>query len=258
MDIDEYYRSLHAEFIALRNRVRYMIGKKHWPTDGGWKESVLRAALRRALGASVEVGQGFFVEGDRLSRQCDVLIWSSDAPVLFRDGNLAIIPARSVRAVVEVKTSLDPTTLNMAMANLKQSAQVLPTREGLLLGIFAYDTGYTSSTPILEALRERNVEEKEVIDLICHGPDRFIQYWQWSPKPPKRLYERWHSYHMAERSFAYFVANVVSHLAPKEYSQEGPPFFPRDGKEPYRDGDILRAGGNVERSSEFFGTSDQV
>jgi len=51
-----YFESLATELDALKNRVRNFIQDRHWQTDGEWKESVLRAFLRRNLPKSVQIG----------------------------------------------------------------------------------------------------------------------------------------------------------------------------------------------------------
>jgi hypothetical protein len=64
MDELEYFRSITLELQALKNRVRHFIRDKHWLTDGEWKESVLRAVLRRHLPQSIGVGTGFVITQD--------------------------------------------------------------------------------------------------------------------------------------------------------------------------------------------------
>jgi hypothetical protein len=68
IDVPAYFESLSQELHAVKNRVRYLIGLSHLPTDGEWKESVFRSVLRRHLPASVEVGRGFVVGSDGNTR----------------------------------------------------------------------------------------------------------------------------------------------------------------------------------------------
>jgi hypothetical protein len=52
MDIRAHFASLTQELEALRDRVRNLsVEDPHWPTDGEWKESVLRAVLKSYLPA---------------------------------------------------------------------------------------------------------------------------------------------------------------------------------------------------------------
>lgn len=83
MDAAIYYRSLSQELDALKGRVRYLIEDHHWLTDGEWKESVLRAVLRRHLPATVGVGRGFIVGPRGPSTQIDVLLYDASYPTVI-------------------------------------------------------------------------------------------------------------------------------------------------------------------------------
>jgi hypothetical protein len=106
MNTVEYFRDLSNELRAVQNRIRNLIGDVHWPSDGAWKESVLRTVLRRYLPPSFTVGSGFILTPDGVSTQMDILICDDSAPVLFREGDFVITTADCVRAAVEVKTRL--------------------------------------------------------------------------------------------------------------------------------------------------------
>lgn len=77
MDLFAHYRAIGCEFLALKNRVRNLIGGAHFLTDGEWEESVLRAFISRHVPAHVHVGRGFVVTGDSCSTQIDVLLYDS-------------------------------------------------------------------------------------------------------------------------------------------------------------------------------------
>jgi len=85
MDANEYFRSLTAEINALKDRIRNFIGEKHWLSDGLWKESVIKAILRRYLPGAAGVGTGFVVTDMGPTTQIDILIYDLTKPVLFRD-----------------------------------------------------------------------------------------------------------------------------------------------------------------------------
>ena len=45
MDTKAYFESLTAELVAVKDRIRNLIGGRYWPGDGQWKESVIRSVL---------------------------------------------------------------------------------------------------------------------------------------------------------------------------------------------------------------------
>ena len=89
MDNEQYFRSITDEINALQNRVRNYI-ENHWPTDGRWKESVIRAILRRYLPQTVGIGNGFVVSPVKTSTQIDILLYDTTKPVLFQDGDFFV------------------------------------------------------------------------------------------------------------------------------------------------------------------------
>src|SRR6266566_2474793 len=106
MDANAYFRSLTAEINALKDRIRNFIGNAHWLSDGLWKESVVKAILRRYLPGAVGIGSGFVVTDNGPTTQIDVLVYDLTKPVLFRDGEFVIITADAALGFIEVKTRI--------------------------------------------------------------------------------------------------------------------------------------------------------
>jgi hypothetical protein len=119
-----YLGSIAAESTARVDRVRHLIGDRHWLSAGEWHESIVRSLLRAHLPERFEVSTGFVRwHEDIVSRQLDVLVWDRlrTAPLL-RDGEFVILPADGVVAVLEVKTTLTPATLRDALDVLHHEA----------------------------------------------------------------------------------------------------------------------------------------
>lgn len=105
--MSQYFEYISAELYSKIQQVKHYINR-HNPTTGALAEEVLRQFLKDHLPRSVSVEQGFTINPDgELSRQCDILIYDSHryAP-FYRAGNLVVIPAEAVIAIVEVKTSI--------------------------------------------------------------------------------------------------------------------------------------------------------
>ncbi len=54
-----YQQSIAAEFVAIKDRVRFFIDDNHWGEDGRYKEVILVNYLRRIIANGVSVGTGF-------------------------------------------------------------------------------------------------------------------------------------------------------------------------------------------------------
>ncbi|MFN8714866.1 MAG: DUF6602 domain-containing protein [Bacteroidota bacterium] len=102
-----YFKLVSDELLIKLNQTRQFI-KKHNPTIGVLTEEILRTFLKTYLPKSVSVEQGFILtENGDISKQCDILIYDSNyyAP-FYRINDIVVIPADSVIAVIEVKTTL--------------------------------------------------------------------------------------------------------------------------------------------------------
>lgn len=248
MNIEEYFKSLTLELTGLKNRVRNFIADAHWQTDGEWKESVLRSFLNRNISQSVQVGRGFVVTPSGPTSQIDVLIYSSDCPVLFRDGDLVFIPPEGVRGIIEVKTNITSLSLRPAFEKLHLiDRQLTPYDMKAIIGLFSYDTDLISNQPVLNLLRELCTDTRKVIDIVCMGQSRFIKYWQNKPDGRKTLYEKWHSYVLDNMAYGYFIHNILLDISPRLIREEL--WFPENSKEISKDGEIYRLNAFNERLS---------
>ena len=84
-DLIAYHRSIAEELKSVQDRVRNLIGSRHWGTDGEQKEYILREALRLRMPESVAVdGSADRIEGIRNQGNtgcwCDLFI--------FQDGSI--------------------------------------------------------------------------------------------------------------------------------------------------------------------------
>lgn len=243
MDDFSYFRSLTQELNALKDRVRYFIKDHHWLSDGEWKESVLRAVLRRHLPKTYGVGSGFIATEKGPSTQVDILIYDTTKPILFQDGDFVIVTPDLVSAIIEVKTSVSKAklpTILQKLSSLHQkvafTAQCQP-----FVGMFAYNSNGCDYTHLLETLYSV-VEENDRRNIHCVslGSDLFCRYWHSSPENPRGQSELWRAYHLAEMAPAYFIHNVIESLCYRSVIDNNFVWYPREGKESYQLGEKKR------------------
>ena len=233
MNSEEYFKDLSKEFRAVQNRIRNLIGPVHWPSDGAWKESVLRSVLRRYLPPSFTVGSGFIVMADGVSTQIDILVCDDSAPMLFREGDFMIATPECVRAAVEVKTGLrSAAKLREALEKLNEISSLLrrrPARPRPFLGLFSYEPMDTEAKDVLDLLHEVNGGTNYEIQALCFGDSQYYRFWELDPRSHStRLYESWHAYNLKEIAPGYFVHNLVEFLFPNAVDHG---WYPADGKE---------------------------
>jgi hypothetical protein len=235
MNTGQYFQALSGEVKSLQNRVRNFIDGSHWLTDGEWKESVLRSMLRRHLPKSVEVGRGFIVSATGNSGQIDVLIYSSDTPVLFRDGDLVFVTPDAVLGVIEVKSNIaSPASLRKALRQLARNARFAARKKWneKFFGLFAYDATIQMEAALDLVATAAGGNPSIVADLVCLGDRDFIR---WSKADPHNVLSSlgiWRGYQRLEgKAIGYFLHNAIQLLAPKSVGENVDVWFPIEGRD---------------------------
>jgi hypothetical protein len=234
-DLDYFY-SLTQELNALKNRVRHFINDRHWLSDGLWKESVLRAVLRRHLPRHLEVGSGFIVAGSEVSTQVDILIYDTNYPMLFRDGDFVVVTPDLVRAIIEVKTSAEPSDLVRHFSKLGDVHYMAASTAlcSPLVGFFSYQNGGCGHESVLAALADgANGKPRRRVHCVSLGEDDFTRFWHCPPETPRHQNDLWRSYHLESLAPAYFIHNVIESLCQRSVLDNEDLWYPRQGKEAF-------------------------
>jgi hypothetical protein len=127
-DLTAYAALLGDSFAAKINLLTQIVQGHHYPSIGRYKERLLAAVIREYLPTNYSVGTGFvlFVHeatkerakkpgfdsmnmgSHSISKQCDILIYdAARIPLIFRDEDFVIVRPESVKAVIEVKGSIN-------------------------------------------------------------------------------------------------------------------------------------------------------
>lgn len=245
MDVAKYFESLSLELTGLKNRVRNFIQDTHWPTDGEWKESVLRDVLRRHLPDNVKVGRGFVLNTMANSMQIDVLLYDASKPILFRDADLVFITDDAVMGIIEVKSKLYKRSFKNVLKKLSDKAEFVNRRNNqhdrnIFIGLFGYETDIHEGNRnfIMERIKNVSNQNKDrIINHICLGENLFIRYWRTSPHWQAN-YNKWHLYDLEQKSYGYFINNIVSALSKDSVELNQEIWFPEEGKEIHKIADI--------------------
>jgi hypothetical protein len=241
MDVKAHFTSLTRELEALRDRVRnFSVDTPHWPTDGEWKESVLRAFLRGCLPSHIEPLRGFVVTPRRGTKQIDLLLYDNRQPVLFRDGDLVFVTPDAVLGIVEVKSNIrNRGDLREALASLADNAELIRTskrrNDHLFVGLFSYTTHIreTGWRGVLDDLQDvARGRPHRIVSYVCLGCSHFSKFWDASPDDPAALaYNTWHSYELPNLAAGYFINNIVATVAGESVATNQAVWFPAAGKE---------------------------
>ncbi|MFM0074562.1 hypothetical protein PQQ86_25725 [Paraburkholderia sediminicola] len=157
--------SLAEELSSLSDRIRMLIG--HTSTVGTYRENILQSLLRKHLPKRYHVATGFIYG---CPRQIDVVIYDGqDYAPIFREGDLVVVPAESVRAAIEVKTKLTHAELRKSLALLADVSQMDDNKPPFFKGLFAFESAMSSETlakRVIDFYRKTpgEVEELEIDD----------------------------------------------------------------------------------------------
>lgn len=127
-DNTKYLKSWAEELMARANRVRDLIGDRHWLTDGHHKEVIVREFLRRYLPNCLEIGSGFIkpLDGSLCSTEVDILISNPTLhPAYFNEGGIQILPPSSVAAYIEMKSSFSASSFEKALNAMSSTQESL-------------------------------------------------------------------------------------------------------------------------------------
>lgn len=236
LDYIEYQKSISNELIAVKDRVYNIIGDKHWGEVGRYKEIILSDVIKRHLPSGVSIGNGFIVNGDKVSTQIDILIYKSYMPILFKKDEFVIVPAESVLGVIEVKSSLNTTQATEAILKASKVRNLI--RRDVFNGVFSYiNNTKTSDSEISYAIDDALIQSHGKVNYLCFGKDAFAVYWK--DKTPK-IYnhrDKYHLYHIEDLAFGYFISNLLEEVYIAETGNPLPEnvvksFYPiRGGKE---------------------------
>lgn len=220
MDVKEFQESITQELNVVKNRVRNLIGDRHWGEEGRYKEAILKNILRKFLPKNISIGTGFIVNSNnnnRISKQIDIIIYENGYPVLFSEGDFIITTMKNVQGIVEVKSNIGNgnNTFQNVIRQFDESIEPIQNNIGnrkIFLGIFAFEfTGNIQSQILDDSLRQSATK----VNHISLGKHFFLR--RWKQRDAHRLQppvldcnsDFYNAYEIYNLSFSYFLANLI-------------------------------------------------
>ncbi|EJR56561.1 hypothetical protein IIM_00493 [Bacillus cereus VD107] len=218
--IEKFQKTLSRELITIKDRVRNLIGNANWGEEGRYKESILKNVISRFLPSNLSIGTGFIITMERgqikRSSQIDIIIYDNTYPLLFSEGDFIITSPESVRALVEVKTSIASEDIIEIINKATKNAHLVP--NSIFNGIFAFEKrGITIRRSRLNLnLKQSFYESKGIVNHLCLGENIFIKYWKQGEKYDYQQDNIYSFYNIEELAFSYFISNLIEYVAPEK------------------------------------------
>ena len=220
MEVTEFQQSITQELNVVKNRVRNLIGDRHWGEEGRYKEAILKNILRKFLPKNISIGTGFIVNSNnnnRISKQIDLIVYENGYPVLFTEGDFIITTMKNVKGIIEVKSNIGNgnNTFQNVIRQFDESIEPIKNNIGsrkIFLGIFAFEFTGSIQPPIID---ENLRQSSKKINHISLGKDLFIR--RWKRKDANRLEppvlncndDFYNIYEINNLSFSYFISNLL-------------------------------------------------
>lgn len=207
IDVMKYQSSISKEFIVLKDRVRSLIGSKHWGEEGRYKEIILMNFLRKHLPKNMAVGTGFIMDGNnynKISSQIDLIIYDDNYPIIFKENDFIIVHSKSVLGIIEVKSKFDKSKLKEVIKAASDNSKLPQLRSRKVFnGIFYYDVGnvnYFNGQNVDPDIKAILREENQGVNHICFGENIFFR---------ANTHKEYKFYEIRELSFSYFISNLI-------------------------------------------------
>ena len=246
MNTIDFHKTTTKELLALKDRVRFLID--HWGEDGRYKEAVLKSVIKRFIPEKFCISTGFVIKQTGIrgeheaSRQIDIIIYNTEYPVLFKEGDVSIVTADSVEAIIEVKANLRNQGLEKVVRKANEIGQFIFNAKAnkdktLFNAIFSF-SGYERlrindcravQTAINNAENTTSTDtniNKFKVNHISINKDNFYKFWNRNePEDGKYLYK------IEELSFSFLISNLIAHLKSDSVYSNHRLWFPVDKNE---------------------------
>lgn len=227
MNTVEFHKTTTKELLAIKDRVRHLI--KHWGVDGIYQEAVLKSVIERFLPERFCIASGFVIKQvgipgqHEASKQIDIIIYDRDYPVLFKEGDFAIVTADSVEAIIEVKANLKNQGPEKVIRKSNEIGQFIfnaKSNKGrnLYNGVFPYSghekLNISNSKNLQAAIKNAASStqgdpnlNKFKVNHTSFNKNLFYKFWnQNDPTDGDYLYE------IKDLSFSYFISSLMANL----------------------------------------------
>lgn len=254
---EEFQKSINKELILVKDRVENLINIRtnHNGEDGSYREAILKNVIKRFLPNNLSIGTGFVISNAnneiKRTTQIDIIVYDNTYPLLFKEGDFIITTPKNVKAIIEVKTSIQNSRngdngiykiIEKATSNydiIKQEGK------DLFNGIFSFNyedniidgRNNNLSSVIKDSL---NISRGKV-NHISLGEKNFIKYWHNETNP--RINEVcitnnfYNLYELNDLSFSYFISNLIDWVIDESIHEREWFMFPissEDGKENHK------------------------
>ncbi|WNJ20663.1 ankyrin repeat domain-containing protein [Pontibacter sp. G13] len=207
-----YYLSLARELYTLFQRQELLLqtDKTEIWADAG---SPLRALLRRFLPANFKIGRGHIWTTEQVSPFLDVIVYETNAQLLYQEGDLVIVPRSSVVAILGGVGRLDDEIhLSSIIREFSKIASFAHGEQICFTGLVAYKSKVKNFKQVLQDLQSlSNNHPAATLTHVSLGSSIFYRIQdfgsQYTGSPVK-----WQAYNTSESTGLLAAACIIKSL----------------------------------------------
>jgi hypothetical protein len=165
--MDNFYGHLKNELLARNGALKSLTQQSK--VKGDYTEALVRDLIRRLVPQNYKVGHGIVYNSrtGQSSRECDVIVYDvSEAAPLFESQDLVIVDAEFVRIVMQVKNTLDSSSMKDAITNIQAIKRV---KRDIMGWIFGFETNVMLRTLYLQAWKSQVIQFIQILESKCKG-----------------------------------------------------------------------------------------
>ena len=248
---EEFQKSINSELSIIKNRVENLINIRvnHHGEDGNYREAILRNVIKRFLPSNISIGTGFIISNKnneiKRTTQIDIILYDNTHPLLFKEGDFIIATPKSIKAIIEVKTTILNTNLDEYVQKAKENYDIIiDSNNELFNGIFAYnyndgDIVDNRNEELSPSIKSALTATKGKVNHISLGKNIFLKYWnnetRTSINSDCQNNNFFNIYNIADLSFSYFISNLIEYVVDKDLGEQTWFMYPKaNGKEQSR------------------------
>ncbi len=164
--MEEYYQRIQDKLLIQKEIIDALLKNQNTGVRSDYYEAIVRDLVRENVPKAFSVSRGIILnkEGQN-SEECDLILYeSSSFDAWFQSGEIVVVSPEAVRAVIEVKRTLNHRNIHDAISNLEHV-------DSLRRGIFKFIVGFSTNTQY-DTLVHQCIQSKTVNSMFVFNTNR--------------------------------------------------------------------------------------